>query len=107
MKTKLFILLFFFFTAVTFSAETAKTQISTIDSVAAAVINNNAVPVTEDGTDYGWIVATAIAILETVARLYPTKRNISLIALIIRLINVIIPNIQKRKSKEEPKKFDI
>lgn len=88
-----------------YSLKAERVSMSQVDSVAADVINNN--PVQEgEGYDWGWIVTIAIAILETVARLFPTKKNISIISLIVRLLNVILPNLKKKQKPQDKSKFE-
>lgn len=88
-----------------YSLKAEKISTVQVDSVANDVITNNPIPEGET-YDWGWIVTIAIAILETVARLLPTKKNISIISLIVRLLNVILPNLKKKQKPEDKTKFE-
>jgi len=89
-----------------YSLKAEKVSTVQVDSVANDVITNNPIPEGES-YDWGWIVTIVVAILETIARLFPTKKNISIISLIVRLLNVILPNLKKKQKPEDKAKFEI
>lgn len=50
-------------------------------------------------------IAILFALFELFVRLRPTKRNLSILARITRLINVILPNYSKEAAVEEAGKI--
>lgn len=88
------------------SVASEKVSTTQLDSVAVDVITSN-LQADGEGYDWGWIVGIAIAILETIARIYPTKKNISLISLIVRLLNIILPNLKRKQKPTDKKQFEI
>ena len=84
--------------------KTVKVTTEQVDSISTQVIDNNTIP--EGESDWGWIATIAVLILETIARVYPTKRNISIISLVVRLINIIIPNLKKKQKSQDKRRFE-
>jgi hypothetical protein len=69
-----------------------------IQSFAESILNN-----AENNTRV--YIAILFALFELFVRLRPTKRNLSILARITKLINVILPNYSKDEAVEEAGKI--